>query len=226
MNYSQPMDDDWRLRVELGDEHAARELTDRLESFDLSHELGTSFGERVIVSRDGAEVFCYAATRAQAEAARSAIESLAGQHGWAPAFELRRWHPVAEEWEDPDAPLPSTPAQTAAERAELMEREREESAEQGYPEFEVRVRCADREGASHLAERLRGEGLATVQRGEFLVLGVPDEDDAKALAERIRSEAPPGSDVVAEGSVREVVAEAPFATPFNPFAVFGGLGGG
>jgi hypothetical protein len=220
------MNDDWRLRVELADEHAARELTDRLEAFDLSHELGTSFGERVIVSRDGAEVFCYAATRTQAEAARNAIQSLAAEHRWSPAFELRRWHQVAEDWEDPDAPLPSTPAETAAERAELMEREREESDQQGYPEFEVRVRCATREDASRLAERLRGEGLPTVQRGEFLVLGVADEDDAKALAERVRNEAPPGTDVVAEGSVADVVAEAPFATPFNPFAVFGGLSGG
>lgn len=220
------MDDDWRLRVELTDEHVARELTERLEGFDLSHELGTSFGERVIVSRDGPEVFCYAATRPQAEAARSVIESLAGQRGWAPTFELRRWHPAAEEWEDPDSPLPGSPAESAAERAELMEREREESVQQGYPEFEVRVRCANRRDAARLAERLRGEGLPTVQRGEFLVLGVADEDDAKALADRVRSEAPPGSDVVAEGSVAEVVAEAPFATPFNPFAVFGGLSGG
>jgi hypothetical protein len=139
---------------------------------------------------------------------------------------LRRWHPAAEEWEDPDAPLPGSPAESAAERSELMEREREESVQQGYPEFEVRVRCATRQDAARLAERLRGEGLPTVQRGEFLVLGVADEDEAKALADRVRSEAPPGSDVVAEGSVAEVVAEAPFATPFNPFAVFGGLSGG
>jgi hypothetical protein len=220
------MNDDWRLRVELADDGMARELTDRLEGFDLTHEIGTSFGDRVIVSRDGSEVFCYSANRDQAEAARKAIESVAAQHGWSPAFELRRWHPSAGEWEDPDAPLPGSPTETAAERAELMQREREESAAQGYPEFEVRVRCATREDAMRLAERLRSEGLQMVQRGEFLVLGVADEDDAKALAERVRLEAPPGSDVVAEGSVAEVVAEAPFATPFNPFAVFGGLSGG
>ena len=51
------------------------------------------------------------------------------------------------------------------------------------------------------------------------------EDEAGELAERIRAEAPPGSTVTAEASVGEAAAEAPLATPFSPFAVFGGLGG-
>jgi 3-oxoacyl-(acyl-carrier-protein) synthase len=58
-----------------------------------------------------------------------------------------------------------------------------------------------------------------------VVVAASDEDTAKALAERIRAEAPPGSTVTAEASVAEAVAEAPLATPFSPFAVFGGLGG-
>jgi hypothetical protein len=154
------------------------------------------------------------------------IRSLAAEHGWHPEFELRHWHPTAEDWEDPNAPLPGSEAERAAERATLMARERQESEEQGYPEYEVRVRCASREDASRLAQKLREEGLPTVQRGEFLVLGVADEDNARALAARVRAEAPPGTEVVAEGSLADVVSEAPFATPFNPFAVFGGLSGG
>jgi hypothetical protein len=220
------MNDDWRLRVEFEEAGRAAELTDRLEAFDLAHDLRTSFRDRVIVSRDGPEVFCYAASREQAEAAQSAIRSLASEHGWHASFALRRWHPGAEDWVDPDVPLPEAESAVAAERAALMEREREESEARGYPEYEVRVRCATREDAARLAERLRAEGLPTVQRGEFLVLGAADEDSARSLAARIRSQAPSGSEVVAEGSLPEIVAEAPFATPFNPFAVFGGLSGG
>ena len=220
------MNDDWRLRVDLPDAGTAHRLTDRLESFDLDHELGTSYSDRVIVSRDEREVFCYAGTRAHAEAVQNLIHSLAGGQGWNPVFELRHWHPEAEEWEDPDEPLPGSTAESAAERAELMERERSESAHQRYPDFEVRVRCRSRGDAVRLAKRLRDEGLATVQRGEFIVLGAPDEDSANALAARVRAEAPSGSNVVAEASLPEVVAEAPFATPFSPFAVFGGLSGG
>lgn len=220
------MNDDWRLRVDLHDERRARELISRLDAFDLTHDLKTSFGDRVIVSRDGPEVFCYAASRAQAEATERAIRSVAAEHGWSLACTLEHWHPTEEAWESPDKPEPHTEAETAAEHAELLEREREESAEQGYPDYEVRVRCASQAAAVELAEQLRSEGFQVVQRREFLVLGAADEDAAAALAVRVRSEAPAGTGVTAEASLAEVVSESPFATPFGPFSVFGGLAGG
>jgi hypothetical protein len=220
------MSEDWRLRVVLAKDSEARELAERLAGFESEHDLSDAFHDRVVVSRDDEQVFCYADTREQAEAAKGAIRTLANEHGWQLTTELRHWHPVAEEWEDPDQPLPGTDAELAAERQEAMQSERDESERQGYPDFEVRVRCPSRHDAEQLAERLRAEGIATVHRWEFVVLGAPDEDSARALAERIRGEAPPGSTVVAEASVAEVASEAPLATPFNnPFAVFGGLGG-
>jgi hypothetical protein len=219
------MSDDWRLKIDVDDEDHAGQLTERLSKFDLPHDLQTSFHDRVVVSHDGDEVFAYADTRDQAEAAERAIRSLAAERQWRVAFELRRWHPAAEEWEDPDQPLPHTDSERATEHAELMQSERDESRAQGFSDFEVRVKCSSHHAAKQLAERLRGEGIACVQRWQFLVVGAADEDAANALAERIRSEAPPGSSVTAEASVSEVVSEAPLATPFGPFAVFGGLGG-
>ena len=210
----------------LADDGQARELADRLAEFDSDHDLRGGFHDRVVVSRDGAELFCYADTREQAEATQRAIDSIAQDRGWRLTTELRHWHPVAEEWEDPDRPLPGSDTEQAEERAEAMQAEREESREQGFPDFEVRVRCPSRRDAEQLAERLRAEGIPTVHRWEFVVLGAADEDTAQALAERVRGEAPPGSSVVAEASVADVASESPLATPFNnPFAVFGGLGG-
>ena len=220
------MSDDWRLHVELQDETEARELADRLAQFDLPHELESSFHDRVVVSRDGTEVFCYTDTREQAGAAERAIRGLADEHQWQLRVQLTHWHPTAEEWEDPDKPLPQTDAQRAAEHAELVQSEREESRAQGYPDFEVRVKCPSRHDAEQLAARLRDEGIPSVHRWEFVVLGANDEDAANALAERVRGEAPSGSVVTAEVSAAEIAADAPGATPFgNPFAVFGGLAG-
>jgi hypothetical protein len=219
------MSDDWRLRIELADEKQAADLAERLSKFDLPHDLQASYRDRVVVSHDGAEVFCYADTREQAEAARRAIGTLAGERGWHVAPELRRWHPTAEEWEDPDAPLPDTESARATEREELMEAEREESEAQGFPDFEVRIKCPSRHEAEQLAQRLADEGIQTVHRWEFVVAGAEDEDAARALADRIRAEAPPGSTVTAEASVAEAAHGSPLATPFSPFAVFGGLGG-
>ena len=58
-----------------------------------------------------------------------------------------------------------------------------------------------------------------VRRWRFLIAGAQSEDDARALAERIRAEAPAGAEVDAEGSEALV-----WAREHRPFAVFGGLG--
>src|SRR5215472_8091200 len=121
------MSDDWRLRVDLAEERAARQLAERLARGEVAHELEDSFHARVVVSRDDSEVFCYADTREQAEATERAIRSLAAEHQWQLTTELTHWHPTAEQWEAPDTPLPHSDAERAAERAELMESERQES---------------------------------------------------------------------------------------------------
>jgi hypothetical protein len=214
------MAEDWRLKVQFEHEAGARELATRLQDRDLEHDLETSFHDRVVVSRDGPTVFCYANSRAQAEAAQGAIEKLKNEYGWSIEIALERWHPQAEQWEPPDVELPDTPAELDEEHAELIQSEREESREQGFPTFEVRVQCESHRGAEQLAQRLDAEGIPTARRWHYVVAGANDEDSANSLAARIRREAPPGTSVTVEGSVQETRQDA----PFNPFAVLGGLG--
>jgi hypothetical protein len=215
------MNDDWRLQIDLREEDRARALTERLDALQLQHDLSQAFHDRVIVTQDGARVFLYAGTRGQAEKARDVVEAEARQHEWTVEVDFRHWHPVAEEWEEPDKALPAEDASRLAEREELMAREREETAKRGYPEFEVRVDLPSRHDAAGLSEQLRKEGLPAVHRWRYLLVGATDEDSAKALAERIRNEAPAGSRVKVEGTWAAVYGErAP-----NPFAVLGGMGG-
>lgn len=214
------MNDDWRLQVDLREENHARALTTRLAAQQLQHDLSDAFHDRVIVTRDGARVFLYAGTREQAERARDAVEADARQHEWHLEVDFRHWHPIAEEWGDPDKPLPDDDAARIAEREELMKREREETAKRGHPEFEVRVDLPSHHDAVGLSEQLRKEGLPTVHRWRYVLVGATDEDSAKKLAERIRDEAPAGSRVSVEGTWAAAYAER----PPNPFAVLGGLG--
>ena len=215
------MNDDWRLQIDLHEEIRAHALTERLDAEQLEHDLSAAFHDRVIVSRDGARVFLYAGTREQAEAARSAVEADAQKHGWALDVEFRHWHPTAEDWEDPDEPLPEDDAASLAEHQALMSRELEEAAWSGRPEFEVRVDLPSRHDAIRFSEQLRTEGLPAVHRWKFLLVGAANEDMAKELADRIRDEAPPGSKIKVEGTWAAAYAER----PPNPFAVLGGLGG-
>src|SRR5947209_2096021 len=215
------MADDWRLRISFRGDSRADELRERLEATDLEHTLEAAFGDRVAVSADDDEVFAYTGTREQAGAVGELVRSVASENGWQVDLELRRWHPTAEAWEDPDQALPSTEPERAAERSALIDREREESTETGHPEFEVRVKFHSHRAAVEFADTLEREGLTLVRRWHFLLVGAPDEDSARALAERIRAEAPPGTVVISEAT-QLTVAEG---SGGNPFAYLGGLGG-
>lgn len=215
------MNDDWRLRIDLHDEGFAHRLAESLQASELEHDLQRSFRDRVIVSVDGSEVFLYAADRDQAQAAEAVVRRIATEQGWSVDSELTHWHPTAERWEDPDAPLPADEAAAAAERAQRAAAEREESAAQGYPEFEVRVRCASRHEAGELSERLEREGIANVHRWSYVLVGAADEPGAQALAQRLRGELPASAQIAVETNPRAIWDNL----PSNPFAVLGGLAG-
>jgi hypothetical protein len=218
---SPAVNDDWRLRIDAHDDRDARDLTHALEEHAGEPSGFGSIDDRVIVTHDGSEVFCYAATREQAEQTQKEIESLASGTEWKLDFELRHWHPTAEEWEDPDTPLPENDAQMAAERRERIEQERADSAEDGYPDFEVRIHCRSHRAANELAERLEAEGVPFTHRWSTVLVGATDEDSAAQLAERMRAEAPDGSEVSVEGNLRSVYNER----PGRRFWLLGGLGG-
>jgi hypothetical protein len=215
------MNDDWRLRIDLHEDGFAHRLGELLGAQELEHDLEHSFHDRVVVSVDGPEVFCYAGTREQTERARELVQTLADQHGWKLEFELTHWHPAAERWEDPDAPLPETEAQAARERDHRVAGERAESAEQGYPEFEVRIQCSSRGEAGELSDKLEQEGIPNLHRWSYVLVGATDEDSAQELATRLRGEVPAGSQVTVERNLRAVYD----SRPGNPFAVLGGLAG-
>jgi hypothetical protein len=214
------MNDDWRVRVALHDDGFAHRLGQSLQAEELESDLRRSFADRVVISVDGAEMFLYAADRAQAEAAQQLVERIASEHGWTLETELRRWHPIAEIWEDPDNPEPTTPGQERTERQIRNAVERRESAEEGYPAIEVRVTCRSRHEAVELSERLEREGIANVHRWAWVLIGARDEEDGNAVAARLRDELP-GAEITVESNLRAVWD----SRPGNPFAWLGGLAG-
>ena len=200
-------------------EHLADALRERLDAEGLEHELSRAFDDRVIVSRNGTTLFLYAGDREQAEKAKALVEQLAQEHAEEVEVSFTRWHPEAEEWRPADEPLPTDTAAQGAEHAARVAREREESEASGYPEYEVRIDLPSHREAKELVERLSAEGLPSVHRWKYVLLGTADEDSADELAERVRAEVPPGSTVVVEGTWREADAER----PRSPFAFLGGL---
>jgi hypothetical protein len=214
------MNDDWRLHIDLHDDGVAHRLGESLQAEQLEHDLERTFADKVVVSVDGHEVFCYTGTRGQAEAAQRLIEKLIADQHWEADVELTHWHPTAERWEPADDPEPTDPEQVAQEQAERVADERAESAEKGYPEYEVRVQCDSRQDARHLVERLETENIPAMHRWSVVLIGANDSETAEAVAERLRGELP-GLEIAVELNSRDVWKDM----PGNPFAVLGGLAG-
>lgn len=193
--------DDWRIRIGVVDHEHAGGLLERLglELGDEARELARGLTERrLAVSRDGDDVFVYAATRDEAEQARTVVEAELRNRGIeARASRVEHWLVDEGRWDD------EPPAETW--EAEEVER--------GFAPWEVRVSCGSRDEAHRLAEQLRGEGYGVERRYRYVLVGAATREDADALAERLHGAVEPGGELVWE------------TVPGNPFAVFGGMGG-
>ncbi|TMK56969.1 MAG: hypothetical protein E6G51_07140 [Actinobacteria bacterium] len=212
--------DDWRLQIDFRDDGVADALHDRLDARELEHDLSAAFHDRVIVSRNGTTLFLYAGDQQQAEKARGLVEQLTTEDEEEVSIDFKRWHSLSQEWEPADKPLPEDAAAEAAEHQVRIAKERRETEEQGYPQYEAQVELPSMDEAGEFADRYRSEGLPTVQRWRVVLVGAADEDAARALADRIRAEAPAGSKVGVAASLREAEDDLP-----RPFAFLGGLGG-
>lgn len=180
-------------------------------------------GDRVAVTHEGGRVFLYADSKAAAERARELVRRAMGEAGLAGDLTLWRWHPLEERWEDASVPLPATEAERAAERARRDEQEDAESRAAGYPEWEVRITLPSLHDARAFASRLEDEGVPVLRRFRHVMAGADDEDAASALAERLRAEAPAGSEVQTMGSGGPAAWNI-VRGPARYFSVFGGLG--
>jgi hypothetical protein len=212
--------DDFRIRVEVPRERA-HDFLQALESHERDGVAGVPSPEHVAVSHEEGHVFLYADSSEEAARARAAVEAALSQTGISAQVTSWRWHPEEDRWEDASLALPSTSAEHAAEHTRLEELETEESEQAGFPEWEVRVTLPTHHDAHAFAERLAAEGIPVQRHWRHLTLGAEDEDEAQALAERLRSEAPQGSQVEAEGAAWPMWVAV--NGPSRPFAIFGGL---
>lgn len=193
--------DDWRIRIELEEESRVEALLGRLhldlgsEARHLAQELE---GHRLAVSRDGNELFVYAASRGQAEQALAVVESELREEGIEAATgHVEQWLHEEERW-DSETDEPTFEDELLAE---------------GRAPWEVRIECESREAANDLADSLTAEGYGVARRWRYVIAGTETREEADALARRLHGEVQPNARLVWE------------VLPQNPFAVFGGLGG-
>ncbi len=190
--------DDWRLRIEVGEEGPGGLLA-RLgvlgsKARELAHELAD---HRLAVSHDDDHVFVYAGSSLELERARTVIDAELAELDLHPeAIVSEHWLAAEERWDDEPA-APDGDDETLA---------------RGFAPWEVRIECPSHDEARSLASRLEAEGYGVVRRWTYVIAGCSSRAEAQELAARLHGTVEPGGELVWE------------TAPGNPFAIFGGLG--
>ena len=200
---------DWRVTISLPDQADVEQAQSSFSQKEVEQDVRRRLGHNVVVGSGDSELFLYAGTEVAAGEAERAARDVLGQLGIEAEFTVHRWHPIEEEWRSPDVAMPRTEAEREAEHQRLEAAETAESAAAGTPQWQARAELGSHREAVALARTLQGEGYAVVRRWKFLIVGASNEDEAQALAEHIRQEAPPDAQVRAE--------PAGVRLPFIPF---------
>jgi hypothetical protein len=177
------MDSEWRVEIELSDEGHGLSLGERLRSLDLDDEARAKLGDRVVVTRDGARMFLYARSVAEARAAEDVVRKLAADEGIGATTSLTRWDDDAEAWVGPGGE---------------PEGETAESEGAGEAEWEARIVFGSVRKAFEVTRQLRDEGLEVRRRWRFVLALAPSEEAATELANRLRAEFPDAQSVDVE----------------------------
>jgi hypothetical protein len=210
------MSDDWRVELDVAGHGGVRHLLEHTRERAVARDARQRLGDDVVVTVDDDRLYAYMDTESRARDAEVRMRELATEHGLEARSTIARWHPEEQRWEPIGAALPSTPAEHDAERRALEAKQAAETAQRGYAEWEVRIELPDHEAAQALTSRLQSTGLSVVCRSSHAVIATATEDEARSLAERMRSEVPEAVSVTAEGSAAVAMDEV------NPLTVITG----
>jgi hypothetical protein len=208
------VEDEFRVEVDLDDDEHGYSLTERLRALDLDDAARTRLAPRVVVTRDGAKLFLYAASEQHAREAERVVRSLVEEDGLSAEITVTRWHPIQEEWLDASLPLPGSDEQRRAEYESRKAAEAQEAASEGEFDWHVVVHLPGRDEAADLATRLAADGVPAARRWRYVVAGAVTREQADELAARLRREAAPDVEVEVEANLSDLPA-TPFV--FLPF---------
>ena len=200
---------DWRVTISLTGQAHVEQARQSFSEKEVEQDVRTLLGSNIVVGAGDSQIFLYAGTEVAAREAERTAREVLDQQGIEAEFAIDRWHPIEEEWRSPDVAMPQTEAERQAEHQRLEDAETADALASGTAAFQARAELGSHREAVALADKLQGEGYAVVRRWKFLIVGANNDDDARALAEHIRQEAP------SDAQVR--VEPAGVRLPFIPF---------
>jgi len=165
-------DEEWRVEVDLDDERHGYPLSERLRSHDLDDDARERLGGRVIVTRDGPRLYLYTASEEGAREAEGVIRRLLEEDNLTADVAVTRWDSAADAWVSGSEPTGAASPRARAEDHDWF----------------VLAEPPEGHDAAALAEQLEADGHAVERRWRYLLIGAASEQDANAVAERVRAE--------------------------------------
>jgi len=198
------VDDEFRVEVELDDDEHGYSIGEHLRALDLDDDARDRLGPSVLVTRDGSRLFLYTASESQSREAERVVRELVAADELTAEIGVTRWHPIEEDWKDASLPLPATSEEEQAEEVARGAAEAAEARTEGRYDWEVVAHLPSRDAAMELAARLEQEGIPALRRWRYVVAGAVSEDEAFALADRLRAELPEDADVRVDVDLSDV----------------------
>jgi hypothetical protein len=207
--------EDWRVEINLDDEHEGYDIGERLRSQDLDDEARARLGERVYVSRNGPQLFLYAGSEPQAREAESVVRQLVETDNLSAEFAgVTRWHPVEQEWKDASIPLPRTETEIRREVERREQAERREAAEEGSYDWRVKINLPSGADAERLADTLNAAGHRVHRIWRWVTVDVLTEEIGNEVISSLQEVLPADAEIWLEGNLDD--ARSPTSALFDP----------
>jgi hypothetical protein len=207
--------EDWRVEINLDDEHEGYDIGERLRSQDLDDEARARLGERVYVSRNGPQLYLYAGSEQQAREAELVVRELVEADDLSAEFAgVTRWHPVEQEWKDASSPLPRTEPEIHQELEHREEAERTEVAEEGAYDWLVKINLPSAADAKRLADTLDAAGHRVHRIWRWVTVDVLTEEIGNELIASVQEAVPADAEIWLEGNLDD--ARSPTSALFDP----------
>ena len=156
---------DWRVTISLPDQAHVERAQRSFSEHEVEEDVRRRLGRNVAVGVGDSQIFLYAGTETAATEAERVARDVLAHHDIQAEFALHRWHPIEEQWENPDVAMPQTEAERQAEHQRLVDAETAESLASGIGRWQARVECPSHREAVALASKLRSEGRAVCDAG-------------------------------------------------------------
>lgn len=196
--------DEYRVELDLHDAEHGFPLRERLRALDVDDDARVRLGRNAVVTRDGPRLFVYTETEQQAREAERILAEIALAEGTTADIRVTRWHEMAQEWQDASLPLPASEDDLDEEYGRREDAEAREAEAEGEYDWHVVARAPGRREAAELAGRLEAAGIAVARRWRYVVAGALTEEHALELADRMRAEAPPETEVSVEVNLSDL----------------------